>query len=148
MTGRLQRASRLAEYHPAMAYWRFTSQTAVNIIEALDAGVWGENRASTLAPVKEGDRVAFYSTQQRKGFVATGTVIGPMIKSSEIVWMTGIYPFRVPIRTDVGPRQTSVDPAAVLEQLGQRRFEHAAPRKGVIPLSPSEFAAIEGALRQ
>jgi len=130
-----------------MANWRLTSQTVHNITEALDAGVWGENRATTLAPFTTGDRLAFYCSRQWRGFVATGRVTGAVFRSDDRIWMTGLYPFRIPIRVDEGPSDKPIEPSAVLEHLGQTRFEHAAPRKGVIPLTDREFKAIEELLR-
>jgi hypothetical protein len=134
-----------------MANWRLTSQTIHNITEALDAGVWGENRSSTLEPFSKGDRLAFYSSaggKRARGFVATGTVAGDVFKSDDVIWMTGLYPFRLPIQVDEGPLELPVDPAVVLERLGQRSFENMAPRKAVIALTDREFDTIETLVRE
>jgi len=132
-----------------MSYWRVTSWTVENIRVALNAGVWGEERPTALAHLRESDRLVFYSTDSRKkGFWATGTVMGPMYVAHDPVWHTGFYPFRIPLRVDVGPAQKPIQPKAVFEILGVTRLSHSAPRKAIIPLTAKEFQTIEALIRQ
>jgi hypothetical protein len=135
-----------------VANWRLTSQTVNNITLALESGVWGEHRSSTLAPFSVGDRVAFYCSggglAKKRGFVATGTVVGEVFQSNDRIWATGLYPFRLPTHVNDGPFETPLDPSRVLERLNQTRFENMAPRKAVFLLADVEYEAIADLVRE
>lgn len=87
--------------------------------------------------------MAFYCSGSRKGFLATGTVVGPIFTSDKPLWFTGIYPVRIPIHVAAGPTARPIDPKIILRRVGQDRFQNAAPRKAIIPLTRAEFLAVE-----